>query len=57
MYQPLLRPDQVHALYLLKRWLRRPMTKILQAAVDEYLRIQREQHGQPIVVDEAPTRK
>jgi hypothetical protein len=38
MYQPLLRPDQVHALYLLKRWLRKPMTKILQEAVDEYLK-------------------
>jgi len=37
MYQPALRPDQVQALYLLKRQQRRPMTKLIQEAVDRYL--------------------
>jgi hypothetical protein len=37
LYQPALRPDQVEALYHLKVALRRPMTKLVQEAVDRYL--------------------
>ena len=37
MYQPALRPDQVRALYYLKQQRRRPMTKLLREAVDQYL--------------------
>ena len=43
MYQPALRPDQVHALLLLKQQRRRPMTKLLREAVDCYLAAQSEQ--------------
>jgi len=48
MCQPLLRPDQVHALYALKLRRCKPMTRLLQEAVDEYLRVQSEQYG-PLV--------
>ncbi len=37
LYQPALRPDQVTALYHLKRALKRPMTKLARAAVDGFL--------------------
>ena len=37
MYQPALRPDQVQALYYLKQQRRRPMTRLLREAVDQYL--------------------
>ncbi len=37
MYQPELRPDQVKALYYIKLKLKRPMTRILQRAVDSFL--------------------
>jgi hypothetical protein len=37
LYQPALRPDQIEALYHLKVALRRPMTKLVQEAVDRYL--------------------
>ena len=43
MYQPALRPDQVTALYYLKRQRRRPMTKLLREAVDLYLAAHSEQ--------------
>ena len=43
MYQPALRPDQVTALYYLKQQRRRPMTKLLREAVDQYLQAQSEQ--------------
>ena len=43
MYRPALRPDQVHALFLLKQQRRRPMSKLLQEAVDCYLAAQSEQ--------------
>jgi hypothetical protein len=36
-YQPALRPDQVTALYHLKRALKRPMTKLAREAVDGFL--------------------
>ena len=39
MYQPALRPDQIKALYYLKRKLARPMTELAQDAVDEYLKL------------------
>ncbi len=38
MYQPALRTDQVEALYYLKLKLRKPMTRILQQALDCYLK-------------------
>ena len=38
LYQPALRPDQVAALYHLKVALRRPITKLVREAVDDYLR-------------------
>ncbi len=38
MYQPALRPDQIKALYYLKRELDRPMTELAREAVDEYLK-------------------
>jgi hypothetical protein len=40
-YSPRLRRDQVKAVYYLKRFERRPMTKLVQEAVDWYL----EPHG------------
>ena len=46
MYQPALRPDQVTALYYLKRQRRRPMTKLIQEAVDQYLAVHSEQLGE-----------
>ncbi len=39
MYQPALRPDQVKALYYLKRKLSRPMTELVRDAVDDYLKL------------------
>jgi hypothetical protein len=36
-YQPVLRPDQIAALYHLKCALKRPMTKLARAAVDGFL--------------------
>ncbi len=41
VYQPALRPEQVKALYYLKLKLGRPMTKLVQEAVEIYLN----QHG------------
>ncbi len=38
MYQPALRPDQIHSLYLLKLEQGRPMTTLAREAVDRYLR-------------------
>jgi hypothetical protein len=40
-YSPRLRRDQIRALYYLKRFERRPMTKLAQEAVDRLL----EEHG------------
>jgi hypothetical protein len=40
-YSPRLRGDQIRALYYLKRFERRPMTKLAQEAVDRLL----EEHG------------
>jgi hypothetical protein len=37
VYSPRLRRDQIKALYFLKRFEGRPMTKLLQEAVDRYL--------------------
>ncbi len=39
MYQPAVRPDQVKALYYLKRRLARPMTELAREAVDDYLKL------------------
>ena len=36
-YSPRLRRDQIRALYYLKRFERRPMTKLAQEAVDRFL--------------------
>ena len=46
MYQPALRPDQVTALYYLKRQVHRPMTRLVQEAVDLYLAAHSEQLGE-----------
>ena len=48
MYQPALRPDQVKALYFLKQQRRRPMTKLLRDAVDQYLEAFGGQHGETL---------
>ena len=37
MYQPILRPDQITRLYYLKLHRRKPMTRLLREAVDQYL--------------------
>ena len=37
MYQPALRPDQITRLYYLKLQRRKPMTRLLREAVDQYL--------------------
>ncbi len=37
MYQPALRPDQIKALYYLKKKLARPMTELAREAIDDYL--------------------
>ena len=41
VYSPRLRRDQIKAVYFLKRFEGRPMTKLVQEAVDRYL----EEHG------------
>jgi hypothetical protein len=41
VYSPRLRRDQIKAVYFLKRFEGRPMTKLVQEAVDRFL----EQHG------------
>ena len=46
MYRPALRPDQVKALYYLKRQMRRPMTRLVREAVDQYLAAHSEQLGE-----------
>jgi len=43
MYQPALRPNQVTALYYLKRKMRRSMTRLVREAVDQYLAAHSEQ--------------
>ena len=42
-YPNALRPDQVTALYYLKRQMRRPITRLVQEAVDLYLAAHSEQ--------------
>ena len=37
MYQPALRPDQITRLYYLNLHRRKPMTRLLREAVDQYL--------------------
>ncbi len=37
VYQPALRPDQIKALYYLKKKLARPMTELARDAIDDYL--------------------
>ena len=37
MYQPALRDDQIKSLYYLKLNRRKPMTRLLREAVDQYL--------------------
>ena len=41
VYSPRLRRDQIRALYYLKRFEQRPMTKLAQEAVDRFL----DEHG------------
>jgi hypothetical protein len=37
MYQPKIRDDQVRQLYLLAKSAKKPMTKLIREAVDEFL--------------------
>lgn len=37
MYSPKIQPKQVMALYLLKQKTRKPITKMVREAIDEYL--------------------
>ena len=37
MYQPRIRDDQVRQLYMLAKSTRKPMTKLIREAVDEFL--------------------
>ena len=54
MYQPALRPDQVTALYYLKRQQRRPMTRLVREAVDLYLAAHSEQLEETLREREKP---
>jgi len=45
-YQPVLRPDQIEALYHLKVELRRPMTKLAREAVDHFLELMKRKQEQ-----------
>ena len=59
MYQPALRPDQITRLYYLKLHRRKPMTRLLREAVDQYLQAHAEELEQLVKETEAhfPTRK
>jgi hypothetical protein len=54
MYQPALRSDQVRALYYLKQQRRRPMTRLLREAVDQYLQAFSGQQGETLREREEP---
>ena len=54
MYQPALRPDQVAALYYLRRQMRRPMTRLVREAVDQYLAAHSEQLEETLREREKP---
>jgi hypothetical protein len=45
-YQPVLRPDQIEALYHLKVELRQPMTKLARKAVDHFLELMKRKQEQ-----------
>lgn len=53
MYQPALRPDQVIQLYYLKQQRRKPMTRLLREAVDQYLQAHAEELEQLVKEAEA----
>ena len=59
MYQPELRPDQITRLYYLKLQRRKPMTRLLREAVDQYLHAHVEELEQLVKETEAhfPTPK
>ena len=59
MYQPALRPDQITRLYYLKLHRRKPMTRLLREAVDQYLQAHTEELEHLAKETEAnfPTRK
>lgn len=59
MYQPALRPDQITRLYYLKLQRRKPMTRLLREAVDQYLHAYAEELEQRVKETEAncPRRK
>lgn len=52
MYQPALRPDQVRTLCCLKLRRRKPMSKLLQDIVDQYLQVQGDWGGQMVREEE-----
>jgi hypothetical protein len=49
MYSPRLRDDQIHPLWILAKLRKRPMTKVLWAIVDEYLKAHEEELRNVIV--------
>ena len=53
MYQPALRPDQITRLYSLKLHRRKPMTRLLREAVDQYLHANAEELEQLVKETEA----
>ena len=59
MYQPTLRPEQITQLYYLKQQQRKPMTRLLREAVEQYLHACAEELEQRVKVTKAnfPTRK
>jgi hypothetical protein len=57
MYQPALRPDQITRLYYLKLQRRKPMTRLLREAVDQYLHAYDEELEQLVKEAEATLTK
>ena len=53
MYQPALRPDQITRLYFLKLQRRKPTTRLLREAVDQYLQAHAEELEQFVKEAEA----
>ena len=51
LYSPRLRDDQIRALYQLKLQRKRPMTKLVQEAVDHYLKRARDRETHVPVSD------
>jgi hypothetical protein len=50
VYSPRLRDDQIHQLYKLAKLRKRPITKVLWAIVDEYLKAHENELAQEVVM-------